>query len=93
MSGRLIVLKDRGRSLTHFLAPHIALLCQSGVLWEHTGEQSNSSLIKKIEETDKAELGDVFQVSRTAIPPLPIPLSLPAVWCLYFNPQRAKCST
>lgn len=47
----------------------------------------------KIKDADKAELDDVFYVSRTAIPALVFSLSPPAVSCLYFNPQKAKCST
>lgn len=77
--GRLIALKERGGSLTHLPAPHTASPVPVRSLWEHTGEQSNSTLTNKIEDTDKAELDDVFQVSRTAIPALPFSTS-----CLVF---------
>lgn len=71
--------------------PSHSLLCQPGVLWEHTREQFNSTLSNKTEDADMAKLADVFQASRTAIPALPFPLYPAAVWCLCFNPQRAKC--
>lgn len=81
----------RGGSLTHLLGPHTALLCQSGVLWEHTGEQSNSTFTQKIEDAAKAELADVFQVSRTAIPALPFPHQLFGV-CILIPREQSYLS-
>lgn len=87
--GRYIALKER--RLTHTpCSSHcspVPVRSFVGTHWRTIPFHSN-----KIEDADKAELADAFQVSRTAVTAFLFPLSPSAVWCLCFNPQRAKCS-